>query len=180
MKRFSIKNFIPILFLLILSIILVLLFTYQKSSTKTNSKTDTPLETLICQKTTDSPDDILTTDEPISLVKKLRVIFRGHKFSSIMFSYSSAYDSAEKAAAAESKIHITYNQYVGDHNISVEKYNPNYDIIDSRLEMTLYIEKAQLSEPTSRLFFIDQLSDLNSIEKLKSTYQSKNFDCHKE
>ena len=168
-----------VLIALALWLAIYLLFFSESKRTLQSEKPEVSYRAVICEKNSQSPSEILTTFNPVSVSEKLNIVFRNNELNSLLFTYDGTYADNAAATRAENEIHTAYYRYIGKLGISVTHYSNTYSIIDNTMNMTLMASAKNLKMDSLPLFFLSSDMDIMKMpaESYESFYKNLGFTC---
>jgi len=168
-----------VLVALALWLAIYLLFFSESNHTREAEKSEVSYRAVICEKTTQSPSEILTTTNYTSVSEKLNIVFRNSELNSLLFTYDGTYPDEATATRAENEIHSAYHHYIGPLGISTTRYTNTYSIIGNTMNMTLMASASVLKLESLPLFFLSSDMDITnmSLEAYETFYKNLGFAC---
>ena len=145
------------------------------------SKEEAKITALTCE-SHEHDNAFFTSDTANKIAHDIKVTFQGNNLSKVFYRYNGAYNSNDAAKKDEATLHAKYNIYMGENEISQESLAPTYSTVNTKLDISLYMEEdKKLNPATAVFFFIDKekLMDYKkfSVNEMKDYYENKNFVC---
>lgn len=163
-------------------IVLVVIFTggTSKDSYTSGGDNTVTVTSLVC--TSNVPQDPFFKPQGAHNPQhELKIIFENDGVDKINYSYAGKFSSEELAKEEISKMHASYNKYMGGIDVYQEDLYPTFSTIGSDGYANLYLDKSTLTADTAIFAFLsgNEYSNLKnySVDALSSIYAEKGFSC---
>lgn len=159
--------------------IIVYIFTYQNTTISQKNISNDKYEILMCERYDQEKDDIITTENLISVKEELRATFTGDRLNDVSFTYYGEYDSEVEAKGNSANMMADFDQYMGRTGGSRSLYNPHHSYDGKNAKFTLYAGQNDITNSTKAIIFFDREDNPKTItiEELKSSYERSGFGC---
>ena len=171
-----------VLALILLVVVIFILFLLNGSETRTSEPTEKDEVSALHCKAGRIEEGFFVSDTANTSNNEIKITYSGNKLDKMYYSFKGVYRSDEVANEDEYRMHAKYNIYMGENNIEQESLSPNYSVVDSKFQLSLYVDSYdKINNVTAVFFFIDKedIPKFNtySLDTLKSYYEKQDFEC---
>ena len=170
--------------LIVLLILAVVTSLFYEKTTTTQRDKDIKYQTMACERNSTKEEDLIRSDNTISMSHELRFVFVEDEMKEITYTYKGEYETEADAIKGENAVHSIYNQYMGSVGIDLSSYNPSYNIMKNKVKMNIRVVESQknLVKSTPRLFFVNAEDNAISImtrkmQDVENIYNKQGFVC---
>lgn len=108
--------------------------------------------------------------------QEIKIAFHNDKLNTIMYTLAADYGDSGIAQSKEADLHAQYNNYMVNHDMSIETISNDFSSSNSRVRVKLYAEKRDLGAIIATLFMLAP-SDYSSTT-MQNYYEDKGFICN--
>lgn len=165
------------IFLIIVSIISITIFLLKGQTTITGQNGSViSSESLVCESENQNYQ-FLSYDHAIRKTAKISALFNNNELSSISLLYALYYSDSELIETSRTINSAQLNVFYSKDGLPANSFSKSVSSSNATVIISLYADKANFNNKTSKYFMADNLGEKSSPEDFEKLYTEKGFTC---